>query len=161
MTAAAKPGPSPTKVDELSREYLELKERHFQTTLEARSLQAELETLGNVLRVLAEEHGSVHAEKSKLLHGVLYEVMETQGQTVTVDAAAVEKFRLVAAKELKPKKLALIFETDIRYRLMATAAEFIRASGELSRKAKALYAACTVVKDRTPTLTVRLKQAAN
>ena len=146
-------------MDELARQYLEVKEKHFQTTLEVRALQAELEAKGGVLRELAEMHGSVHAEKSKLLHGVFYEIMATFGQTVSVDAAAVEKFRIAASLELSVKKLARIFEVDIRYRLAATAAEFIRTS-EVSRKVKALYAACTVVKDKTPTLTVRAKEKA-
>lgn len=159
MATAAKPAPSPSKVDELAKYYLEVKEKHFQATLEVRALQAELEAKGSVLRELAEVHGSVHAEKSKLLHGVGYEIMATFGQMVSVDAAAVEKFRVAASLELSVTKLARVFDVDIRYRLAATAAEFIR-TGELSRKVKALYAACTVVKDKTPTLTVREKQPA-
>jgi hypothetical protein len=45
------------------------------------------------------DFGSSHAEKSKLLHGITQEMMVTFGSAVSIDAAAVERFRLAGPIE--------------------------------------------------------------
>lgn len=153
------PAPSRNRIDELSQEYLALKDRRAKADLEVRAIAREIEAKGALLLDLVERHGSAHAEKSKLLHGVGFEVMATFGQVVSIDGAAVEAFRAAAGDELKPAQFRQVFEQAISYRLLSSAAEFIR-TNKLSRKLKALYAACQVVKDKSPTLTVREKNPA-
>jgi hypothetical protein len=41
---------------------------------------------------VVEEFSSAHADKSKLLHGIQYEIMGTFGVTTRIDAAAAERF---------------------------------------------------------------------
>lgn len=160
MTAAVpiSTAPSPTKVDELAREYNALKDKYLEATLAAKAAAQLLEDKEKELIPLVRDHGTPHAEKSWLLHGVKFEMMGTFGQTVQTDKAAVEKFRDACLKELKVRNVAKIFEVVTTYRLLSTAGEFVRTS-ELSRKLKALYAACQVIKDKSPTLVVREKNA--
>jgi hypothetical protein len=73
--------PCPVKVDELARDYLEAKKRHFEAILETRMLQAELENKAEVLVYLARTHG--------LLNGVSWEIV----------AAATEPTPIVRPKE--------------------------------------------------------------
>jgi hypothetical protein len=159
MSVNAQAAPCPLRVDELAQQYLALKDRHLQATLEVRALQQELDAQGELLKATIAQHGSAHAEKSKLLHGVGFEMMLTCGQQISTDFAAVEKFREAASANLKPRQFARIFEKVVSYRLLASAAEFVR-TGELSTRLKALYAACQVIKERAPQLTVRAKPSA-
>jgi hypothetical protein len=73
--------PSPAKVDDLARDYLEVKKKHFEAVLETRMLQAELEAKSEVLLYLARVHG--------LLKGVGWEIV----------AAATEPTPIVRLKE--------------------------------------------------------------
>ena len=72
---------SPAKVDELARDYIEVKKKHFEAVLETRTLQAELKAKGEVLLYLARTHG--------LLKGVGWEIV----------AAATEPTPIVRPKE--------------------------------------------------------------
>ena len=60
---------------------------------------------------------------------------------------------------MKVRHVAKIFEVVTTYRLLASAADYVR-TAKLSTKLKALYAACQVIKDKSPTLTVREKSPA-
>src|SRR5213593_2300006 len=44
--------------------------------------------------VLVEEYGSAHAKKSKLLHGIQFEIIATLGMSTSIDAAAAERFAI-------------------------------------------------------------------
>jgi hypothetical protein len=158
MSVNVQAAPAPARVDELAQEYFALREKHLQGMLAARALQAELDAKGEELKELIAAHGSARAEKSKLLHGIGFEMMLTCGQQISTDFAAVEKFREAASSDLKPRQFARIFEKVVSYRLLASAAEFVRTT-ELSTRLKALYAACQVIRERAPTLTVRPKGA--
>jgi hypothetical protein len=149
---------TPTRIDALAEDYLELKERIEEAKLKVAALQEPLDKKADELRDLVREHGSAHAEKSRMLHGVSYEIMATFSQSVSIDGAAVEKLREASTKELNPRQFGLIFEKVVGYRLLTSAAEYIR-TDKISRKLKAFYAACQVIKDKTPALTVRLKNA--
>ena len=41
---------------------------------------------------LVDEFGAAHAEKSKILHGLQYEMVGTFGASTSIDAAAVQRF---------------------------------------------------------------------
>src|ERR1700719_4001271 len=149
---------TPSRVDELAQEYLALKEKVLQAKLELQSLEEPLDKKKAELIQLVRDQGTAHRDKSWLLHGVSFEIMGTFGQTLATDSAAVNKFLEASKEELKPKQFAQIFEKVTNYRLLSSAAQFVR-TAELSRKLKALNAACQVVKDKTPTLQVREKSA--
>jgi hypothetical protein len=81
LAALAAIAPCPVKVDELARDYLEVKKKHFEAVLETRTLQAELEAKGEVLLYLARTHG--------MLNGVGWQIV----------AAATEPTPIVRPKE--------------------------------------------------------------
>ncbi len=150
--------PTPASVDELAKDYLELKDKLLQAQLEVRALQEPLDKKADELRELVREHGSAHAEKSKLLHGISYEVMCSFGQSVSIDAAAVETFREALVKSKQARLLKRIYQKTIRWTLAPDASAIIR-NFTLAPKLSGLFAACQVVKDKTPTLIVREKNA--
>ena len=101
--------------------------------------------------------GSAHAEKSKLLHGLTLEIMGTFGQSSSIDAAAVETFRLALLKAKQSSLLKKIFQKTVRWTLDGNAGAVIRAM-KIPPKLLALYSACSITTNRTPTVTVRPKK---
>ena len=150
--------PTPALVDELAKQYLELKDKLFQAQLEVRALQEPLDIKAAELREVVRQYGSAHAEKSKLLHGISHEIMCSFGQSVSIDAAAVETFREALVKSKQVRLLKRLYEKTVRWSLSPQASAIIR-EFTLAPKLSRLFAACQVVKDKTPTLTVRSKSA--
>ena len=160
MTTLA-PSPAPPElfaeqIDTLAKQYLAVKDKAMQAKLEVRACEREMEAKGELLRKAVEEFGGAHAEKSKIVHGLKYEAVVTFGQSVSIDAAAVENFQLALVKEDKPRLLKKLFDKTIRWTLNPQASEFVRGE-KLSDRLRSLFAKCQVVKERTPTLTVRMK----
>ena len=148
--------PPPPRVDQLAKQYLALKEKAEEAAQAAVDALKPVQAMAEELRELVRQHGSVHSEKSKLLHGIDYEVMATSGQSAVIDAGAVETFRVALVKKKQARLLRRMFEKTVRWSLLAGSAAIVK--GEtLSAPLMALYAKCQVVKDKTPTLTVRLK----
>lgn len=150
------PSPSPQEVDQIAKKYLDLKDKFMQAKLAATELEQQMSYEAEVLRKLASDFGSAHAEKSKLLHGLKWEVMVSFSQSVTIDAAAVENFRQALVKEDKPGLLKKLFDKSLRWTLNPQASVIVR-SEKLSTKLRSLYAKCEVVKPKTPSLSVREK----
>jgi len=148
--------PTPAQVEVIAKDYLDLKDKFLQAKLAATEIEQELSAKGEVLRQLASDFGSGTAEKSKLLHGLAYEVMVTFGQSVSIDAAAVENFRLALVKTDQPRLLKKLFEKTIRWSLNPRASELVRGE-KLSDRLRSLFARCEVVKAKTPSLSVREK----
>lgn len=158
--SAEKIPPSPAEVDELAREMIELKGKA--STIQAQA-QKEIEPLNKKLDelkaravTLLKDFGSAHAEKSRLLHGIAYEIMGTFGTSTTIDAAAVEVFRQALVKAHQARLLKRIFEKTVRWSPMQGWGETIRGA-KLPAKLMALYARCQVSSERTPTVTPREK----
>jgi hypothetical protein len=103
---------------------------------------------------LVQEFGSTHAEKSKLLHGLEYEIMATFGMSTSLDAAAIYRFSEALIRLKQAKLLRRLFETNVRYTLKPEASSIIR-SLELPKHLAALFSPCQVTRPRTPTLKVR------
>jgi hypothetical protein len=154
--AATDPCPKPADVDQLAKEYLKLKEDFLQAKLAATEIGTNLEAKAETLRLIVGRFGSSHAEKSKLLHGIKHEVMVTYGQSVSIDAAAVENFREALKQAKQSRLLNTIFQKTIRWTLQPQASELIRGS-RLTDKMRALAAKCEVIKPKTPSVTVRAK----
>ena len=103
-----------------------------------------------------DDFGSAHAEKSRLLHGITHEMVVTFGQSVSVDAAAVERFRLALLESEPSRLLKRIFLQDVRFTLAPEAAVVIKGT-KLSNALLSLYSQCQVVKQKAPSLVVRGK----
>jgi hypothetical protein len=151
--------PNPAEIDKLSKEYLELKEKLFTAQLAATDISQQMTLKAELLRDMVSKFGSAKGEKSKLLHGLEYEVMATFGQTVSIDAAAVETFRDALKQAKQARLLGKLFEKTIRWTLNPEASKIVRSS-TLSKKLSDLFAKCEVVKPITPKLQVRLKEKA-
>jgi hypothetical protein len=146
--------PTAADVDRLAIQFLALESKADEAYKIAVSLDEPHERMREDLVCLAEGFGSAHAEKSKLLHGLEWEIMATFGMSTSLDAAAVERFAQALRIAKQTKLLNRIFDQTIRYTLSADASSIIRATA-LPKNLLAMYAACQVTKPRTPTLKVR------
>ncbi|HMF28876.1 MAG TPA: hypothetical protein VKE42_08895, partial [Candidatus Cybelea sp.] len=126
--------------------------KQWQDALEPKT--AELARLESEIVKMVDSHGSVHAEKSKLLRGVDLEVMVTYGTYTTIDNAAVERFRLYLEKAKKVKLLHELFVKSIRWSLHPNVAAIVQAE-RLSVGEQALYSKCEVAKPKKPRLDIR------
>ena len=151
---------SPAEVDALAQEY----KAHEQKIDEADRRAAD-EKMPHLIRVQELEElflaglrnfGSAHAQKSKMLHGISWEIMGTFGISSSTDSAAVSQFRLALVKAKLTRLLKRIFDRTERWDLRPNAGEVIR-SVQLPPKLLALYSQCNVTRERTPTLVVRPK----
>jgi hypothetical protein len=152
--------PSPAEVEALAEEMVQLKAKVAEITLDATAKATthiqRLEELKATATDWIRRFGSAHAEKSKLLHGVLYEIMGTFGMSTSIDAAAVEAFRLALVRAGQAKLLRSIFDKSVRFDLKPGYAEIIKGV-KLKPRLLALYARCSVSTPKTPVITPRLK----
>jgi hypothetical protein len=94
-----------------------------------------------------------------LLHGITSEMMVTFGSSVSIDAAAVERFRHALLESNQSRLLKKIFQKDIRWTMSPEAATIIKGE-KLSNGLLAIFSQCEVVKQKAPSLTVREKSTA-
>lgn len=164
MTAASaipelpRTAPTPAELDEYLQNYLRVKSDYTRLQEAASEAKNLLDEMGDNLRTAADKFGSAHAEKSKLLHGIRYEVMVTFGMSSSIDASAVERFRLALLEHKQSRLLKKLFEKTVRWTLNPAYATVIKAE-KLSKSLVALWAQCQVVKEATPKLVVREKVA--
>lgn len=152
--AEANPVPTPAEIDELAKEYLALKEKAVQASLEAGQALQLVADKRQLLTEMISAAGSAHAEKSKILFGIEYEAVCTYPQFSSVDSAAVDTFHTALKKSGKTAIIRKMFEKSVRWTLRGTASEIIRGS-KLSPKLALLWSRCIVLKDKTPTIDVR------
>jgi len=161
MATPSPAAPTPAAVDELASRHetleRELEEIANQAAEEAAPKNAELEKLEVQLLDLVKAHGSAHAEKSKLLHGIAWEVMATFGSSTSTDNAALERFRLALVQAKQGRLLRRMFEKTVRWLLKPEASEIVKGE-KLSKPLLALYSQIAVVTPATPRLTVRPKK---
>jgi hypothetical protein len=148
--------PTPGQVDEKAEQYYRLKAALDEATEAAKLRCLPLAQLKQELVDLVRDFGSAYAEKSRLLHGVTHEMVVTFGQSVSVDAAAVERFRLALLESEQSRLLKKIFLQDVRFTLAPEAATIIRGE-KLNKALLSLYSQCQVVKPKSPVLQVREK----
>src|SRR6266852_10006769 len=145
--------PSPAEVDLKAKEYLHLKDEVAsilkKAADDANTATVRMAELREEMTELVTKYGSAHAEKSKLLHGIDYEIMGTFGQSVSIDNAAVERFRLELVKEQQSRLLRKLFDKTVRWTLSPIAATIVKGE-KLGKSLLALYSQCEVVTPRTP-----------
>jgi septal ring factor EnvC (AmiA/AmiB activator) len=150
--------PTQPDVDKLAEEYQSLEKEFDRAEGELKAAAKKLDEKADELIRLVTSFGSAHAEKSKLLHGIRFEIMSTYGISTSVDGAAVERFRLELVKAKQARLLKKIFEKTVRWNLSPVASVIIQAEKKLSNKLLALYSQCTVTKPKKPSLIVRPKK---
>jgi hypothetical protein len=149
--------PKPEEVDAQALEYKRL-EKLLSDAMEASAAATvPVKALKLELIELVREFGSVHKEKSKLLHGILWEMMATFGQSTSQNAAAVEDLRRALVKAKKARLLKKLFAKEIRWTFNSSARELIQGE-KLTPKQLAMVLRCFNTEDRTPTLDVREKK---
>ena len=111
--------PSAVEIDRLAVQFLDLEKKVDQAYKIAVELDEPYERLKEQLIDVVEEFGSMHAEKSKLLHGTRYEIMATFGMSTSIDAAAAERFAIALRDAKQTRLLNRIFDQQIRYTLTA------------------------------------------
>ena len=151
--------PSPAEIEKLALEYNKLKDELLEAILESKTLGAELAPVKEKCIEWVRQFGTAHAKKSKLLHGIKWEMMATFGSSSSADAAAIEKLRQHLLTVKKTRLLKLMFEMTPRWTLKETARVEILKPG-VDDEIRALFALCEVPSDNTPKLEVRLKQSA-
>lgn len=119
---------------------------------------AQLDKLHLALIELVRAFGGKHAEKSKILHGIEWELMATFGESHGIDAAAVERLRLVLKAAKQTRLLKKLFTEETSWRLAPNAAELLRAEGKLPEEIAVAALACFTFAPRTPQLDVRARK---
>lgn len=148
------PAPTSAEVEQKAAEYYALKDALAKAMQASAEAQIPLDRLKGELIEMVSAFGSAHAEKSKILHGLSNEIMVTSGQSVLIDAAAVERFRLQLSEDGQARLCKKIFQQTIRWSLAPNSGEIIKGS-KLSKSLLALYSQCEVIKSRAPSLIVR------
>lgn len=159
MTAAlAKPELIlPADVDERAEQFEKLKESIEKARLEYTCCQRELATKESLLIELVRTNGGPHATKSKILHGIVWEMVATFSQYTAQDATAVERFRQALVDAGLTRLMKKIFQEDTRYTLKASGDEIVK-TGKLTPKLMALLLQCSTTQDKKPSLDVRRKK---
>src|SRR6266436_4143317 len=101
--------PTPALVDKKAAQYYAMREALDQATDAAKLLCLPLAKFKEELIDLVREFGSSHAGKSKLLHGITQEMLVTFGSSVSIDSAAVERFRLALIESNQQRLLKRVF----------------------------------------------------
>jgi hypothetical protein len=160
MAAAAKAlavPPTPEEVEKLALEYNKLKDELLEAILASKVAGDDLTPVKTKCIELVRKFGTAHAKKSKLLHGIKWEMMATFGSSTSPDAAAIENLRQHLLTVKKTRLLKLMFEMTPRWTLKETARVEILKPG-IDDEIRALFALCEVPSDSTPKLEVREKE---
>ncbi len=157
LSATLATAPTPELVDIFALEYERLEKLLIEAKKSATEAAGPLETLKKELIELVRKFGGRHHEKSKLLHGIVWELMATFGQSTTQDAVAVDRLRAALAKAKKARLLKKLFTKETSWRFNSKAMSVIK-SEKLSAKLKGLVLDCLDTQDKTPTLEVREKK---
>jgi hypothetical protein len=154
--------PNAEKVDAHALEYKRLEKIVEEAKIAYAAVKkaegAQLEKLHAALIDLVRGFGGKHAEKSKILHGIEWELMATFGQSYGIDAAAVERLHLALKAAKQTRLLKKLFTEEKSYHLAPNAADVLKAEGKLPDELAMAALACFTFTPRTPQLDVRPKK---
>jgi len=151
--------PLPAEVDSKAEAFHQLEVDLKKANDELSTLRREIGAKEAALIDLVRSCGSPHFLKSKILHGIVWEMVATFSQYTTQDSAAVERFRLALVKAKKTRLLKKIFTEDVRWTMRSSAAEIVKTE-KLSPTLMSLLLLCSVTQDKKPSLDVRPKKKA-
>ena len=153
----AKGAPLPASVDSQADSFHQLELEIGEAKLKLTGLQKQISAREHELIELIRAFGGPHAQKSKILHGIVWEMIATFSQYIAQDSAAIERFRLELVKSKQTRLLKKIFSSDVRWTMKASAAEIVKTE-KLSLKLMSLLLLCSVTQDKKPSLDVRPKK---
>jgi hypothetical protein len=159
-TAIAGPTPVallPAQIDASAEKFRELELDLAEAKKKYQEAQKELGDRERELIELVRATGGPHAQKSKILHGIAWELLATFAQYTTQDSAAIERFRVALVKAKKTKLLKKIFSADVRWTMKSSASEIVKTE-KLSPTLMGLLLQCSVTADKKPSLDVREKK---
>jgi hypothetical protein len=151
--------PLPAEVDEKAIAFHQLEEDLAAAHVKLSAAQKLLSERERALIELVSSCGGPHALKSKIVHGIVWEMVATFSQYTAQDSAAVERFRLALVAAKKTRLLKKIFSADIRWTMKTGAAEIVKTE-KLTPKLMSLLLQCSVTQDKKPSLDVRPKKRA-
>lgn len=151
--------PNAEQVDAHAEEYQRLEKILEEAKLAYAAVKkaegAQLDKLHLALIELVREFGGKHAEKSKIVVGIEYELMATFGESHSIDATAVERFRLALKEAKQTRLLNKLFTQEKSWRLAPNAAQILNAQDKLPDDLAKIALACFRFTPRTPQLEVR------
>lgn len=149
--------PLPAEIDDRAEVFHELETKLAEAKAEVKAAQEKLSAKELELIELVRSFGGPHATKSKILHGILWEMVATFAQYSTTDNAAIERFRLALVEADQTRLMKKIFKEESRWTMQSSAAEIVK-NNKLSPKLLALLLQCMVTGDKNPSLDVRMKK---
>lgn len=152
--------PRPAEVDERAAAFYKLGNELVAARVKLTDVQKLVSEKELELIDLVRSCGGPHAQKSKIVHGIVWEMVATFAQYTTQDSAAVERFRLALVAAKKTRLLKKIFSADIRWTMKTGAAEIVKTE-KLTPKLMGLLLQCSVTQDKKPSLDVRPKKKPN
>jgi hypothetical protein len=154
--------PNAEQIDEHAQKYKRLEKALDEAKIAYAAVRkaegAQLDKLHLELIDLVRTFGGKHAEKSKILHGIEWELMATFGESHGIDATAVERLRLLLKDAKLTRLLKKLFTEEKSWRLAPNAAELLRAEGKLPDEIAIAALACFTFTPRTPQLDVRARK---
>jgi hypothetical protein len=154
--------PTPAEIDAKAKEYCDLETQIEQISADAakkmKPLRDRLTPLGTQLRQWGADFGGAHAKKSKLLTGLVYEVMTTAGSSTSLDQAAAVLFSQACKKVGQTRIFKDLFETLTVYRSRPDADQVART--KLTSGLALAFARCFVTKSFETRLEVRPRKKA-
>jgi hypothetical protein len=157
IPATKQDAPLPAEIDSRAESFHQLELDLAEARKEMQATQRELAQKELALIELVRACGGPHAQKSKILHGIAWEIVATFSQYTTQDSAAVERFRQALLKAKKTRLLKKIFTQDVRWTMSSGAAEIVKTE-KLSPTLMSLLLQCSVTGDKKPSLDVRPKK---
>lgn len=154
--------PHPEAIDGFAADYKRLEKildeakGEFQKVKKAEG--ADFDNLHLALIELVRAFGGKHAEKSKLLQGIEWELMATFGESHGIDSNAVERLRLQLKAAGQTRLLKKLFTEEKSWRLAPNAAEILRSEGKLPDELAMAALSCFTFTPSTPRLDVRPKK---
>jgi hypothetical protein len=149
--------PLPAEVDALALDFQKVQGSLAEARIVLSNAQALVAERERQLVDLVRSCGGPHALKSKIVHGIVWEMVATFSQYTSLDSAAVERFRLALVATKKTRLLKKIFSADIRWTMKTGAAEIVKTE-KLTPKLMGLLLQCSVTQDKKPSLDVRPKK---
>jgi hypothetical protein len=149
--------PLPAEVDERAEAFHDLELEIEKASIHVASLRKEIIAKQEALIELVRTCGGPHAQKSKIMHGIVWEMVATFSQYTTQDAAMVERFREALVASGLTRLMKKIFTADTRWTMQASASEIVK-NEKLSPRLMALLLQCSVTQDKKPSLDVRPKK---
>jgi hypothetical protein len=153
--------PLPAEVDARAEAFHAIATSIAEKNEKLKELRKQLSDSEIALIELVRSFGGPHAAKSKILHGIVWEMVATFSKFTAEDSAAIERFRLTLVSAKKGRLLKKLFDRDVRWTMKSGAGQTLAAENlapRLKAELLGLLLLCSSTKDKKPSLDVRQKK---